>query len=161
MTLLIFLGVTLSANQANFEKITPFLPTVTSQTKKVVVVDPVSGQIKTTVEVEVADSTDERNRGLGGRESLEQNSGMLFIFAGADRYKFWMKGVKFPLDFIWIKDDEVIDLLPNVPTPEPSQADATLPIYTSVAPIDKVLEVNAGFIQQKNIKIGDKLKTVE
>lgn len=107
------------------------------------------------LKIEIADTKDSRSKGLGGRESLALDSGMLFIFEKADKYPFWMKGLKFPLDFIWIGSDTVLDVLENVPPPTAVQDDASLPIYSSKVDIDKVLEVNAGTVQRLNIKVGD------
>lgn len=107
------------------------------------------------VNVEVADNAEKRAQGLGGRESLATDSGMLFVFQSPDKYTFWMKGMKISLDFIWITGDKVTDLLPNVPPPDPGVPDDNLLRYRPVVPIDRVLEVNAGFIAQHNIKIGD------
>src|SRR5690349_12394377 len=57
-----------------------------------------------TFSVVVAKTPEEREKGLSGRDSLAQNSGMLFVFDHPDTYTFWMKGMKFPLDMIFIKD---------------------------------------------------------
>ncbi len=110
------------------------------------------------ISVEIADTQEKRNRGLGGRESLAPNEGMLFIFANADKYSFWMKGLKFPLDFVWIREDKVVDLMENIPAPAPGQKDETLPIYQPKEAIDKVLELPAGSIQRLNIKVGDTIQ---
>lgn len=112
----------------------------------------------TDLKVEIADTQEARGRGLGGREKLPANGGMLFLFANEERYPFWMKGLSFPLDFIWIKGDTVVDITPNVQAPQVGQADETLPIYTSKVPVNKVLEVNAGVIEKLNIKVGDVIK---
>lgn len=109
------------------------------------------------VNVELADTEAKRSKGLGGRNSLPQNSGMLFTFDHPDQYKFWMKDMKFPLDFIWINGDSVVDILPNIPNPPATVDTSSLPIYEPVAPVDKVLEVNAGFAASHGIKIGDKV----
>lgn len=111
-----------------------------------------------TIKVELADTPSKRSKGLGGRESLAENEGILFIFPKADKYPFWMKGLKFPLDFIWIKDDKVVDILPDIPPPTAGAPDSSLPIYSSKTEVDKVLEVNAGTAQQLNIKEGDTVK---
>jgi len=110
--------------------------------------------------VEIVDTQDKRNKGLGGRESLASDSGMLFIFPEPSKHSFWMKGVSFPLDFVWIKGEVVVDLLQNIPPPTPGQEDASLPIYQSREEIDKVLEVPAGTIQRLNIKVGDTIKVL-
>lgn len=109
------------------------------------------------VKVEIADTQSKRQKGLGDRESLATDSGMLFIFPETKKYNFWMKGLKFPLDIIWIRAGVVVDVIKNAEPPLSGQADETLPIYTSNELIDSVIEVNAGFVDQQNIKVGDKV----
>lgn len=117
--------------------------------------------IKAQLAIEVADSKEKRVKGLGGRESLASESGMLFIFEGTDKYKFWMKGMKIPLDFIWINNDRVVDLLTDVNPPKKNQSDETLPLFAPTVVIDKVLEVNAGYIKSHDIRVGDKIEFVK
>ena len=128
----------------------PFIPQQTEQTK--VYINGVR------VNVEIADTQSLRSKGLGGRENLASSSGMLFIFERQDMYPFWMKGLKFPLDFIWIRGERIVDITENVSQPFEGQKDEDLPIYTSKEPIDKILEVNAGFVAQHGIKIGDSIE---
>lgn len=109
----------------------------------------------TKLKVEIADTQSKRSKGLSGREALASDEGMLFIFDRADKYPFWMKGLNFPLDFIWIREDKVVDLLPQASPPAPGQSDESLPIYSSRIEVDKVLEVSAGIIQRLGIQIGD------
>lgn len=111
-----------------------------------------------TLQVEIADTDSKKNKGLSNRDSLATGSGMLFVYPKTAKLVFWMKGMKFPLDFIWIKDFEVVDLLANIPYPTPGQKDETLPFYSSKMEFNKVLEVNAGTIQRLNIKVGDSIK---
>ena len=111
-----------------------------------------------TLKVEIAESKDARNKGLSGRDSLATDSGMLFIFDKADKYPFWMKGLKFPLDFIWIRNNIVVDFLQNIKQPEPNQQDSTLTVYAPKIPVDMVLEVNAGIIDRFGIKEGDVIR---
>lgn len=107
------------------------------------------------INVEIADTADKRKHGLGGRQSLASDSGMLFIFEKPDVYKFWMKGLTFPLDLIWIRDNTIVDVVKNATPPMPGQKDETLPLYAPSQPIDKVLEVNAGFVDANGIQVGD------
>lgn len=111
-----------------------------------------------TIKVEIADTREKRKKGLGGRQSLGENEGMLFIFERLDKHPFWMKGLSFALDFIWIKDEKVVDILEDIPPPKSGQKDAELPIYSSREPVNKVLELNAGTVQKLNIKLGDTIK---
>lgn len=149
LIIVIFAGLSVFTN-----KITniPFLP----QPAK-------SGEIminQARFKVEIADTKGKRSRGLSGKASLAEDEGMLFIFQSEDRYPFWMKGVNFPLDFIWIKGDQVVDLSENIPPADPGQRDETLPIYAPKEAVDKVLEVKAGTISRLQIKVGDGVKLV-
>jgi len=108
------------------------------------------------ITVEVADTDQLRAKGLSERKSLPQNQGMLFIFSTTGLYNFWMKGMRFPLDFVWIKDDTVVDLTENVPNPKDQTHDPT-EFYNPKFAVNKVLEINAGEIKKLNIKIGDKI----
>ncbi len=79
---------------------------------------------------------------------------MLFIFNKPGKYYFWMKEMLFPLDFVWINGNHVVDLTENVNSPDTDQF-IKLPSFTSRFPFDKVLEINAGMIRKSNIKIND------
>lgn len=105
--------------------------------------------------VEIADTQVKRNKGLGGREKIASDEGMLFIFEKMGNYPFWMKGMRFPLDLLWIKGNKVVDLSADVSPPKEGQKDQDLPIYQSKEIVDKVLEVNEGLSARLNIKIGD------
>lgn len=102
------------------------------------------------VVVEVMDTNEKRQQGLSGRETLGENEGMLFVFEQPGIYPFWMKGMNFPLDFVWINEDKVVDLREKVAITEmnikPGQ------------PANKVLEVNSGWVKKHKIKIGDEVK---
>ena len=109
-----------------------------------------------TIDVEVSVTEAEKEKGLGYRKSLAPNAGMLFVYQTKDRYGYWMKGMEFPLDYIWILDNTIVDLSPNIPAPAtPDQQPVSLAPKTAV---NKVLEVNAGLIATDGIKIGDTVK---
>lgn len=70
------------------------------------------------VEVEIADTPQKRALGLGGRSALGSNQGMLFVFTESGIHSFWMAGMNFPIDIIWIGADlKVVDVDSNA-TPE-------------------------------------------
>lgn len=115
----------------------------------------------TVINVEIADTPDSRSRGLGGRESLASDSGMLFIFPKEGKYQFWMKGMKIPIDFVFIRQGRVVDLLRNVQPPQPNQKDSTLPIYAPIVPVDMMLEVSSGFIDSHNIRVANEIFLVQ
>ena len=106
--------------------------------------------------VEVVDTQKTRNKGLSGREKLEVNQGMLFVFETQNvNPGFWMKDMKFSIDIIWINDDKVSQISKEVPIPAPNTPDRALPIYTPESAIDYVLEVSAGFSDKNGILVGD------
>jgi len=106
------------------------------------------------INVEIADTAAKRAKGLSGRKSLAENSGMFFVFNRPDYYSFWMKDMNFSLDFIWINGNEIVEITRNV-KPEDYQPPNSLVPKNK---IDKVLEVNAGVAQQNGIQEGDKLE---
>lgn len=98
------------------------------------------------IAVELAVTPEQKIKGLSNRSSLGEEAGMLFLFDDKDRLTFWMKDMQFNLDFIWIADDKIVDTHRNVPAP--AQNHGSLDVYSPSVPADKVLEVNAGWIQE-------------
>lgn len=115
----------------------------------------------TKITVELADNQAKRAKGLGGRDSLASNSGMLFIFPQAGQFPFWMKGMKFSIDIIWINGNKIMDIIKGASPPAPGTSDQEIPIYLSNQPFDKVLEVNSGFVDSHNIKVGNQVQILE
>lgn len=103
------------------------------------------------VQVELATTEAQQAKGLGGRKSLPADQGMLFLFTDYTVKKFWMKDLSFPLDLIWIYDGKIVGIEKNLPpagfNPEVS--------YDSPGPVNMVLEVNGGWAETNEIKIGD------
>ncbi len=149
LTLLIGVGLVFFNPSVSAPNI-PFLPQKSKSSELTI------GDKKLTVEI--ADTKEMRSKGLGGRDSLASESGMLFIFPKADKYPFWMKGLQFPLDFVYIRGGEIVELLPNIPAPAPGQKDESLAIYLPKEDVDKVLEVSSGTIEKLNLKVGDKIQ---
>lgn len=105
---------------------------------------------------EVADTPRLRIKGLSGRDSIPESYGMLFVFESADRHGIWMKGMKFPLDVVWIKNGMVVDMEENLLPLQNPQKDP--PVYRPDVPADLILEVNAGFLKKEEVVIGDEVK---
>ncbi|MFW5702471.1 MAG: DUF192 domain-containing protein [Candidatus Dojkabacteria bacterium] len=112
--------------------------------------DPASSVV---VEAEVADTAEERARGLMGREMLAEDSGMLFVFPTSQEVSFWMKDTVIPLDIIFIREDLTIESIAKNTTPL-----QTSERYNSQGEVLYVLEVNAGFSDENNFSKGDKLE---
>lgn len=106
--------------------------------------------------VEVPDDLEESMRGLMFRKHLPGNAGMLFAYYDEKPRTFWMKNTLIPLDMIFVDgSSKIIEIKENVP---PCAQDEC-PTYPSKEPAQYVLEVNAGFVQEKGIKVGDRLVT--
>lgn len=101
--------------------------------------------------VEIADTSEKRSKGLGGRDNLCETCGMLFIFPEAGNYSFWMKDMKFPLDIIWISKGKIAYIARNIPV------DFKEIVNPSIS-TDKVLEINAGLSDKYGISINDDVK---
>ncbi len=108
------------------------------------------------INLELAESRGAISLGLGNRNKLGSDSGMLFIFSESDYYNFWMKDMRFPIDIIWIQGDIIIDISKNV-FPEFGVNLEKMKLYQPRQKANRVLEVNAGFADKNNIKIGDKI----
>ena len=106
----------------------------------------------TDVLVGIADSPVEREQGLSGRPSLPRDEGLLFLFGQPDRQAFWMKDMLFPIDILWF------DVEGRLAYAAESVSPSTYPdTFSPDVPSLYVLEVPAGFVKEKNIKIGDLL----
>jgi uncharacterized protein len=103
--------------------------------------------------LEVADNWHKRMQGLSDRESLGKNMGMVFVFERLSSQSFWMKDMKFPLDFIWIKGDKVVRLDERVPPPSET-AKKPVSLETSQE-VEKVIELYAGEIRNSGIQVND------
>ena len=109
-----------------------------------------------TFPVEVAEKLEARTQGLSGRASLPPAEGMLFIFEDTRIHTFWMKGMMFPLDLVWIGEQCMVEsITPSAPAPASEQSDSDLPRFRSPQPVRYVLEINAGEASAANIQVGD------
>jgi uncharacterized membrane protein (UPF0127 family) len=99
--------------------------------------------------VQVAQTEEERAKGLSGITTLPKDKGMLFVFDEPQTVSFWMKDTLIPLDIVFINpDEEVIEVhsaKPNDLTP------------ITVSNVQYVLEVNQG----SGIKEGDEVDLEE
>ncbi len=104
--------------------------------------------------LELATTTLAKAKGLGYRDSMPENEGMLFLFNALGKHSFWMKGMRFPLDIIWLNKNKIVFMEENVPPP-------SSPIPPSYAPsrdADAVIELNAGMAKKLDVHIGDTIK---
>lgn len=102
------------------------------------------------LQVEIAISEEKKVAGLSNKEFLTADGGMLFVFSQKGSYVFEMRDMNFDLDFIFIKDDEIIDVKKSVSRNFEEGIRGN-------GEYDKVLEVNAGWFEKNGIKTGSKI----
>ncbi len=111
----------------------------------------------TVVMAELADTVEERARGLMFRPSLEKNRGMLFAFAEPQPWSFWMKNTRISLDIIWMdQKKKVVHIERNVPTC--SRTDDGCPQYQPNESASYVLELAAGSADALKLQRGATLR---
>ncbi len=104
-----------------------------------------------TVEVELARTPEEHERGLMFRERLAPGSGMLFVFPETAEHPFWMKNTLIPLDLVFI--DEGGSVVGVVERAEPLSLEPR-----SAGASRYVLEVAGGFCAQHGVRAGDRVR---
>ena len=106
------------------------------------------------LQIEIPNNIRDFNLGLMFRESLDQNSGMLFIFDEVAEQSFYMKETKIPLDIAFIREDGTIEsikqLEPFDETPVSSEGEVLC-----------ALEVNRGWFAENNVEVGDEIDIEE
>ena len=100
------------------------------------------------MQVEVVQTSEERQRGLMYRKHLDPDAGMLFLFEQPQQLTFWMHNTLIPLDIIFITADwKVLGIVENA-TP---LTDSTRSVPGNS---QYVLEVNAGYARRHGLGQG-------
>ena len=105
------------------------------------------------VKVDLAISKEAQAKGLGGRTGLPEGEGMLFVFDIPGKRRFWMEGMKFPIDIIWITDNMQVVHIDRNAAPESYPK-----TFGPDAYVKYVLEVPAGFSDKNNLKLGNRIQ---
>ncbi|TYQ26383.1 DUF192 domain-containing protein [Pseudanabaena sp. UWO311] len=106
------------------------------------------------IQLEVANTFKEQEKGLMFRPPLADDRGMLFVFTPARPVAFWMKNTPSPLDIIFLLDGEVKAIARNATTCKSDPC----PVYPEGGVVaDNVLEVRAGLTQEIGLKEGDRI----
>lgn len=106
------------------------------------------------IQLEVASTFNEQEKGLMFRPPLADDHGMLFVFTPERPVAFWMKNTPSPLDIIFLLDGEVKAIARNATTCK-SDPCPVYPVGGVVA--DNVIEVRAGLTQEIGLKEGDRI----
>ena len=108
------------------------------------------------VAVEEVITAAEQARGLGHRDSLAWDTGMLFLYDDAQFRGFWMKGMRFDIDIVWILRGRIADISHRVPSVE--SPEGPWPSYRPNSLVDQVLEVPAGYASSHGWQVGDRIE---
>ena len=106
---------------------------------------------KVTIQAEAVRTPERIYLGLSYRTALPEGRGMLFFMPAKEVQTFCMRGMRIPLDLIWVSNGRVAGLTRNVPPTFPGA-------LTSPAPVSHVLEVPGGFADRHGIKAGDRVR---
>jgi len=102
---------------------------------------------------EVADTTEDRLKGLMFRRELSESSGMIFIFDEMEYLRFYMKNTYIPLDIAFMDSSfRIVDIQPMDPLDEKG--------IISKEPAQFALEVNRGFFKKAEVKVGQRIKLI-
>lgn len=104
----------------------------------------------------IADTPLLRFKGLGGRESLGEYDGMLFLFPESARHGIVMRDMLFSIDVVWFSEGNVIDVAQRLPLATNVPEDQMRGYFPRVD-ADMVLELPAGWAADRELKIGDRL----
>ena len=106
------------------------------------------------IHAEVAADFGSRSQGLMYRESLAPNSGMLFIFDGADIQCMWMKNTLIPLSVAFMDaSGRIINIADMQPESEQT--------HCASKPAVLALEMTRGWFAQRGIKPGARIGGLE
>ncbi len=107
-----------------------------------------------TVNVEIADTTAKRMRGLMFRSSLGEYDGMLFVFDSPAKHGFWMVNTTIALDAIFFDENKTaVDII----SMEPCGLNLSCKTHYPEKNALYVLEVNKGFAERHSIRKGNKM----
>jgi uncharacterized membrane protein (UPF0127 family) len=102
------------------------------------------------LDVQLAQTPEQRQIGLMWRKEMPQHEGMLFIFEQAAPQCFWMRNTLIPLSAAFVSDDGTIV---NIADMKPQSDDS----HCSDKPVRFVLEMNVGWFAKRQIKAGYQL----
>ncbi len=104
---------------------------------------------------DIAETGEQRSKGLAIKDSLNETEGMLFVFSEPRQYVFWMKDMKFPIDIIWLDSNKTVVHVEHSLDP---CSPVSCQTYGPGADSFYVLETVAGFADKYGVTEGTKVK---
>lgn len=102
--------------------------------------------------LDIADTSAKQQRGLGSRDSLAADRGMVFLYADAGQRCFWMKDMRFAIDILWLDAQKRVGHIERSVSPD------TYPqTYCPAVAARYVIELQAGMAKTAGIEVGESL----
>ena len=110
-----------------------------------------SGAGNQAIEIEIADTLEEKSRGLMFRPKIPDATGMLFPYGTPQEITMWMKNTYASLDMVFIRADGTVHRIETNTEPMSER------VIASEGPAVAVLELAAGAAAKYGLKAGDKV----
>ena len=110
------------------------------------------------LDLELARTAQDHERGLMFRTDLPPDSGMLFVYQNESHEAYWMYHTLLPLSIAFVdRDGTIVDIkdMPRLNNPNDA-AEASRFVYPSVAPYWYALEVNQGWFVEHGVGVGQR-----
>ena len=109
-------------------------------------------QNQTRIKVELAETFEDRKKGLMFRKELDSGSGMLFVYGSPRSVNFWMKNTQIPLDIVFADERGIITRVVKNAVPY------SLDLIPGGKNTQYVVEVNAGDSTKLNLFEGAQIQ---
>ena len=104
------------------------------------------------LDIEIAETDEQRQLGLMFRPTVPPNTGMLFPYGRAQEITMWMRNTYASLDMIFIRGDGVVHRIEYGTEPMSER------VISSRGAVTAVLEVAAGEADRLGVKPGDRVE---
>jgi uncharacterized protein len=105
-----------------------------------------------TIEIEVAETVEEKSRGLMFRSKIPDGTGMLFPYGTPQEITMWMKNTYASLDMVFIRANGVVHRIEANTEPMSER------VIASEGPVTAVLELAAGAAAKLGLNAGDQVR---
>lgn len=110
-----------------------------------------TGGANQAIEIEIAETLEEKSRGLMFRPKIPDGTGMLFPYGTPQEITMWMKNTYASLDMVFIRADGTVHRIETSTEPMSER------VIASEGPVVAVLELAAGASAKYGLKAGDKV----
>jgi uncharacterized protein len=101
------------------------------------------------IDIEIAETMEEKSLGLMFRTNIPENTGMLFPYGAPQDITMWMKNTYVSLDMVFIRADGIVHRIAARTEPLSES------VISSEGDVSAVLELGAGAAERLGLKAGD------